>query len=72
MKLVRYGPAGREKPGIIDADGKIRDLSRIVKDINAEALSPKGLAAIRKANIKRLKPVPGKPRLGACGHDSQP
>jgi 2-keto-4-pentenoate hydratase/2-oxohepta-3-ene-1,7-dioic acid hydratase in catechol pathway len=66
MKLVRYGPAGREKPGIIDADGKIRDLSRIVKDINAEALSPKGLATIRKANIKRLKPVPGKPRLGPC------
>ena len=66
MKLVRYGPPGREKPGIIDADGKIRDLSRVVKDIDAEALSPKGLAAIRKANIKRLKVVPGKPRLGSC------
>ena len=66
MKLVRYGPAGKEKPGIIDADGKIRDLSKIVPDISGEALSPAGLAKIRKANIKRLKVVPGKPRLGAC------
>ncbi|HKY85627.1 MAG TPA: fumarylacetoacetate hydrolase family protein [Pseudorhodoplanes sp.] len=66
MKLVRYGPAGREKPGIVDSEGKIRDLSRIVKDIDAETLSPKGLAKIKKANINRLKVVPGKPRLGAC------
>ena len=66
MKLVRYGPAGREKPGIIDADGKIRDLSRIVPDIAGEALTPKGLAKIRKANLKRLKVVAGKPRLGPC------
>jgi 2-keto-4-pentenoate hydratase/2-oxohepta-3-ene-1,7-dioic acid hydratase in catechol pathway len=66
MKLVRYGAPGREKPGIIDADGKIRDLSRIVKDIDGEMLKSGGLAKIRKANIKRLKPVPGKPRLGSC------
>ena len=66
MKLVRYGPAGREKPGIIDADGKIRDLSRIVPDIAGETLSPKGLAKIKKANLKKLKVVPGKPRLGPC------
>jgi 2-keto-4-pentenoate hydratase/2-oxohepta-3-ene-1,7-dioic acid hydratase in catechol pathway len=66
MKLVRYGAAGREKPGIIDADGKIRDLSRIVKDIDGEMLKTGGLAKIKKANLKRLKPVPGKPRLGAC------
>ena len=66
MKLVRYGQPGKEKPGIIDADGKIRDLSRIVPDISGEWLSPKNLAKIRKANIKRLKVVPGKPRLGPC------
>jgi 2-keto-4-pentenoate hydratase/2-oxohepta-3-ene-1,7-dioic acid hydratase in catechol pathway len=66
MKLVRYGAPGREKPGIIDADGKIRDLSRIVHDIDGEMLSSGGLAKIRKANLKRLKPVPGKPRLGPC------
>ena len=69
MKLVRYGPAGREKPGIVDADGKIRDLSRIVPDIAGDALTPAGLAKIRKANLKKLKVVPGKPRLGPCvGH----
>ncbi len=66
MKLVRYGAPGREKPGIIDADGKIRDLSKVVKDIDGEMLSQGGLAKIKKANIKRLKPVPGKPRLGPC------
>ena len=66
MKLVRYGPAGREKPGIVDSEGKIRDLSRIVKDIDAETLSPRGLAKIKKTNINRLKLVPGKPRLGPC------
>jgi 2-keto-4-pentenoate hydratase/2-oxohepta-3-ene-1,7-dioic acid hydratase in catechol pathway len=69
MKLVRYGPTGREKPGIVDADGKIRDLSRVVKDIDGEMLASGGLAKIRKANLKRLKVVPGKPRLGSCvGH----
>ena len=66
MKLVRYGPAGREKPGIIDSDGKIRDLSRIVPDIDGAMLADGGLAKIKKANINRLKVVPRKPRLGAC------
>ena len=49
MKLVRFGPPGREKPGIVDAKGRIRDLSKIVPDIAGEALSPKGLAKIKKA-----------------------
>jgi 2-keto-4-pentenoate hydratase/2-oxohepta-3-ene-1,7-dioic acid hydratase in catechol pathway len=66
MKLVRFGPAGREKPGIIDAKGKIRDLSKVVRDIDGEALSPAGLAKIRKANIDKLPLVKGNPRLGAC------
>ncbi|HWP26682.1 MAG TPA: fumarylacetoacetate hydrolase family protein [Xanthobacteraceae bacterium] len=66
MKLVRYGPAGKEKPGIIDANGKIRDLSKVVKDIDGEALSPAGLAKIRKAKIEKLPLVKGKPRLGPC------
>ena len=66
MKLVRYGPAGREKPGIIDSEGKIRDLSRIVDDIDGAMLASGGLAEIKKANINRLKVVPGKPRLGPC------
>jgi len=73
MKLVRYGASGREKPGIIDADGKIRDLSRIVPDIDGAMLASGGLAKIRakirKAGIKRLKAVAGRPRLGPCvGH----
>jgi len=66
MKLVRFGPAGKEKPGIIDKNGKIRDLSKVVKDINAEALSPAGLAKIKNANIDKLPLVKGNPRLGAC------
>jgi len=66
MKLVRYGQPGKEKPGIIGEDGKIRDLSRVVKDIDGEMLANGGLARIRKLNLKRMKPVPGKPRLGPC------
>jgi 2-keto-4-pentenoate hydratase/2-oxohepta-3-ene-1,7-dioic acid hydratase in catechol pathway len=64
MKLVRYGPRGKEKPGLIDADGKLRDLSKIVADIDADTLSPKGLAAIRKRDPRRLPLVKGNPRLG--------
>ena len=66
MKLVRFGAPGREKPGIIDANGKIRDLSKIVPDLAGEALTPKGLAKIRKAKIDTLPAVRGNPRLGAC------
>lgn len=66
MKLVRYGAAGREKPGIIGEDGKIRDLSRVVKDIDGEMLASGGLAKIKKLNLKRMKPVAGRPRLGPC------
>ncbi len=64
MKLVRYGPAGREKPGMIDADGKLRDLSRKVKDITPATLPT--LASLKKLDWKRLPLVPGRPRLGPC------
>jgi len=63
MKLVRYGAPGRESRHHRE-DGKIRDLSRIVKDIDGEMLASGGLNKIKKANLKRMKPVPGKPRLG--------
>jgi len=66
MKLVRYGPAGKEKPGLIDADGKIRDLSKKVKDIDAASLAPAELAKLAKLDPKKLPLVKGKPRLGAC------
>jgi 2,4-didehydro-3-deoxy-L-rhamnonate hydrolase len=64
MKLVRFGRIGAEKPGLIDADGKLRDLSRVVKDITPDVLSPAGLAKLRKTNVARLPVVGGKPRLG--------
>jgi 2-keto-4-pentenoate hydratase/2-oxohepta-3-ene-1,7-dioic acid hydratase in catechol pathway len=66
MKLVRYGPPGREKPGLIDGDGKLRDLSRKVKDIDATALAPGELAKLRKLDSGRLSLVKGRPRLGPC------
>jgi len=65
MKLVRFGPAGREKPGIIDSDGKIRDLSKVVPDINGEVLAT-SMAKIKKAKINKLPIVKGKPRIGPC------
>jgi 2-keto-4-pentenoate hydratase/2-oxohepta-3-ene-1,7-dioic acid hydratase in catechol pathway len=64
MKLVRYGNPGREKPGLIDADGKLRDLSGVVGDIGPEQLGQAGLARIRKANPAKLPAVRGTPRLG--------
>jgi 2-keto-4-pentenoate hydratase/2-oxohepta-3-ene-1,7-dioic acid hydratase in catechol pathway len=66
MKLVRYGPPGKEKPGLIDAEGKLRDLSRKVKDIDGTTLSPSSLAALRKLDPKKLPLVKGRPRLGPC------
>ena len=66
MKLVRFGPQGREKPGLLDSKGGIRDLSKVVPDITGDVLSPKGLAKIRKLPVEKLPPVRGKPRLGAC------
>jgi 2-keto-4-pentenoate hydratase/2-oxohepta-3-ene-1,7-dioic acid hydratase in catechol pathway len=64
MRLVRYGRAGGEKPGLIDAEGALRDLSRVVEDITPALLSPSGLAELRRARIARLPVVKGRPRLG--------
>ena len=66
MKLVRYGPAGKERPGLVDADGKLRDLSKKVKDIDAATLAPAEIARLRKLDTKKLPLVKGKPRLGPC------
>jgi len=65
MKLVRYGRPGQEKPGLIDADGVLRDLSRVVKDITPDLLAPAGLSRLRGAKVARLPAVRGRPRLGA-------
>ncbi len=66
MKLLRYGPLGKEKPGLLDKDGKIRDLSAIVPDITGDVIGPKGLARLRKIKPESLPLVRGKPRIGAC------
>jgi len=69
MKLVRYGAAGREKPGVIDGAGRIRDLSGMVADIAGETLSPKSLAKLAKVKPDTLPLVRGTPRIGPCvGH----
>jgi 2,4-didehydro-3-deoxy-L-rhamnonate hydrolase len=64
MKLVRYGNPGKEKPGLIDAAGKLRDLSDVVKDIGPDQLSNAGLAKLLKLKTDKLPLVRGKPRMG--------
>jgi 2-keto-4-pentenoate hydratase/2-oxohepta-3-ene-1,7-dioic acid hydratase in catechol pathway len=64
MKLVRYGRVGSERPGLLDGDGVLRDLSRVVKDIAPAALSPAGLKRLRAVKTARLPVVRGRPRLG--------
>ncbi|MFD0916969.1 fumarylacetoacetate hydrolase family protein [Pseudahrensia aquimaris] len=66
MKLVRYGKAGEEKPGLIDDEGNLRDLSKKVKDITGDTLDAKTLKMLRELNPKKLKKVEGKQRFGPC------
>jgi 2-keto-4-pentenoate hydratase/2-oxohepta-3-ene-1,7-dioic acid hydratase in catechol pathway len=66
MKLVRYGAPGEEKPGVLDAEGNLRDLSDIVPDINGATLSPAGLAKIAGAAPATLPIVRSNPRIGPC------
>ena len=64
MKLVRYGKPGKEKPGLIDADGKLRDLSGVLPGIGPDQLSPKSLAKLAKVKTAKLPLVRGNPRYG--------
>ena len=64
MKLLRYGPAGKEKPGLLDSNGKIRDLSRVINDFNGDSLAPASLNKISKLKENQLPLVKGRPRLG--------
>jgi len=64
MKLLRYGPIGEEKPGLLDAEGQIRDLSRVVADLDGHALSPAALQKLASIDPKTLPSVSGAPRLG--------
>lgn len=66
MKLLRFGPLGQEKPGLLDGEGRIRDLSAHVDDIAGEALSPAGLARLAALDAAALPVVEGNPRIGAC------
>lgn len=64
MKLLRHGPPGREKPGLLDGEVRIRDLSAHVDDIAGEALIPEGLARIAAPDPRGLPPVEGSPGIG--------
>jgi len=70
MKLLRHGAPGQERPGLLDAQGRVRDLSHLVSDIACNVLTPAGLAELRSLDIERLPIVPGTPqqglRLGPC------
>jgi len=66
MKLLRYGAPGQEKPGILDADGAIRDLSGHIDDVSGVAISPDELARIAALDLASLPVVSGNPRLGPC------
>jgi len=69
MKLVRYGRPGKEKPGLIDAAGKLRDLSEVVADIDGATLAPRVLARLAKIKPETLPAVRGAPRIGPCVAD---
>ena len=64
MKLVRYGAKGKELPGIIDNDGKLRSLAGLVNEKSEQFLSDKGLGELGRMNLSKLPLVPGKPRFG--------
>ncbi len=66
MKLLRYGKAGCERPGLLDAEGKLRDLSGILNDITGAALDPESLENLRQLDPAALPLVSGTPRIGPC------
>ncbi|HIE1060660.1 TPA: fumarylacetoacetate hydrolase family protein [Serratia marcescens] len=66
MKLLRYGQPGQERPGMLDAQGRLRDLSQHIADVGGAALLPASLAKLRELDSATLPLVEGQPRLGAC------
>jgi len=66
MKLLRFGPKGREKPGIVDKDGVIRDLSGVIDDITPATLAAGAIAKIKKVRPESLPAAPKRARIGAC------
>ena len=66
MKLLRYGEAGRERPGVVDADGNIRDISAYMLDVAGDAIDPGALARLSALDLTELPLVEGNPRIGPC------
>lgn len=66
MKLLRFGPKGAEKPGLLDAKGAIRDLSGVIDDLTGELLGDEALDRLRRLDTASLPLVDGQPRIGAC------
>ncbi|ASY56054.1 ureidoglycolate lyase [Sinorhizobium sp. CCBAU 05631] len=66
MKLLRYGPVGREKPGLLDHDGRIRDISGYAADIAGDVLLPENLSQLAALDVSSLPLVEGNPRIGPC------
>jgi 2-keto-4-pentenoate hydratase/2-oxohepta-3-ene-1,7-dioic acid hydratase in catechol pathway len=66
LKLLRFGEAGKERPGVLDTNGAIRDLSGVVPDIAGNALVPESMAKLRRLDVTALPQVNGSPRLGPC------
>ena len=66
MKLLRYGPKGQEKPGLLDGEGRIRSLAGVVDDIAGPSLGPAALGRLRQAEASGLAVVDGQPRIGPC------
>ena len=66
MKLLRYGPKGAEKPGLLDANNQIRDLSNIIPDLTGDTVDPSTMAHLSALDTNTLPPVEGTPRIGPC------
>ncbi len=66
MKLLRYGPKGAEKPGLLDANNQIRDLSSIIPDLTGDTVDPGTMARLSALDTDTLPPVEGTPRIGPC------
>lgn len=66
MKLLRFGNPGSERPGVLDNDGRLRDLSQYINDLRGDALLPESLARLRQLDLYSLPLIEGNPRIGAC------
>ncbi len=66
MKLLRYGEPGQERPGLLDSNGRIRDLTDLIGDLSGTALSPESIAHLQSQDVNSLPLVEGSPRIGPC------